>query len=84
VIWAATVVNNNTYFIENNFIEEMDRSGINIKNNKAPILSYRGFFCLVPKRGLEPPRPCGHQHLKLACLPFHHWGKLGLHQGREL
>ncbi len=27
---------------------------------------------LVRGRGLEPPRPCGHQPLKLACLPFHH------------
>ena len=28
------------------------------------------YMCLVPRRGLEPPRPCGHQHLKLACLPI--------------
>ena len=27
---------------------------------------------LVCVRGLEPPRPFGHQHLSLACLPFHH------------
>ncbi len=25
------------------------------------------------KGGLEPPRPCGHQLLRLACLPFHHF-----------
>src|SRR6185437_8210102 len=25
---------------------------------------------MVPKRGLEPPRPCGHQLLKLARLPI--------------
>ncbi len=25
---------------------------------------------LVPRRRLELPRPCGHQHLKLACLPI--------------
>ena len=25
---------------------------------------------LVPRRGLEPPRSCPHQHLKLACLPI--------------
>ena len=25
---------------------------------------------LVPRRGLEPPRPYEHQHLKLACLPI--------------
>ncbi len=25
---------------------------------------------LVQMRGLEPPRPCEHQHLKLACLPI--------------
>ena len=28
------------------------------------------FFKMVPRRGLEPPRPCEHQHLKLACLPI--------------
>jgi hypothetical protein len=22
--------------------------------------------------GFEPPRPLGHEHLKLECLPFHH------------
>lgn len=27
---------------------------------------------MVRGRGFEPPRPCGHQPLKLACLPFHH------------
>jgi hypothetical protein len=25
---------------------------------------------MVPRRGLEPPRPYGHQHLKLARLPI--------------
>jgi hypothetical protein len=25
---------------------------------------------MVPRRGLEPPRGCPHQHLKLACLPI--------------
>ena len=25
---------------------------------------------MVRARGLEPPRPCGHQHLKLAWLPI--------------
>ena len=23
-------------------------------------------------RGVEPPRPCEHYHLKVACIPFHH------------
>ena len=27
---------------------------------------------MVRKGGLEPPRPRGHQLLRLACLPFHH------------
>lgn len=27
---------------------------------------------LVRERGLEPPRPFGHQHLSLAWLPLHH------------
>lgn len=26
-------------------------------------------FCLVRERGLEPPHPYGHTHLKGACLP---------------
>jgi len=25
---------------------------------------------MVRERGLEPPRSCEHQHLKLACLPI--------------
>ena len=29
----------------------------------------------MPRRGVEPPRPCEHWHLKPACLPFHHLGK---------
>src|SRR3989344_5700595 len=29
---------------------------------------------MVPRRGLEPPRDCSHQLLRLACLPFHHLG----------
>ena len=31
---------------------------------------------MVPRRGLEPPRPFGHQYLKLARLPFRHLGFL--------
>jgi hypothetical protein len=30
----------------------------------------RGYNRMVPRRGLEPPRGCPHQHLKLACLPI--------------
>ena len=29
-------------------------------------------FSMVRGRGLEPPCPCGHIHLKDACMPFHH------------
>ena len=29
-------------------------------------------FCVVRERGVEPPRPCGHWHLKPARLPFRH------------
>ncbi len=29
----------------------------------------------MPKRGVEPPSPCEHWHLKPACLPFHHLGE---------
>jgi hypothetical protein len=32
---------------------------------------------VVPRRGLEPPRPYRHQHLKLARLPFRHLGTDG-------
>ena len=28
----------------------------------------------MPPRGFEPPRPCGHTHLKRARLPFRHRG----------
>jgi hypothetical protein len=28
----------------------------------------------MPRTGLEPARPFGHQHLKLARLPFRHLG----------
>ena len=27
---------------------------------------------LVRAKGVEPPRPCGHKVLNLACMPFHH------------
>ena len=33
-------------------------------------LSYLSILVLLI--GLEPTRPCGHCHLKAACLPFHH------------
>ena len=29
----------------------------------------------MPRRGVEPPSPCEHWHLKPACLPFHHLGE---------
>ncbi len=42
------------------------------KRKKAP--RERGFFHLnkMSRRGLEPPRGCPHQPLKLARLPFRH------------
>src|SRR3569623_3367110 len=43
---------------------------------------------MVPRRGLEPPRPCERQHLKLVRLPIppsghgvggaHYWAAIGL------
>lgn len=33
-------------------------------------LAHDDKISLVPERGLEPPRPCGHLHLKQACLPI--------------
>ena len=34
--------------------------------------------------GVEPTRPCGHQPLKLACLPFHHPSMRGKKDGKKL
>ena len=31
---------------------------------------------MVPKRGLEPPRPNEHYDLNVARLPFRHFGKI--------
>ena len=36
--------------------------------------SYQSCFYMVPKRGLEPPRPCDHYDLNVARLPFRHFG----------
>ncbi len=36
---------------------------------------YAVFSCLVPGMGLEPTRPCGHQLLRLARLPFRQPGR---------
>ena len=35
---------------------------------------YWGIQVGVPGKGFEPSRPCGHQILNLACLPFHQPG----------
>jgi hypothetical protein len=40
-----------------------------INKLKSPDLS-AGHFSLVRERGLEPPRPYGHYHLKVARLPI--------------
>ena len=37
---------------------------------------------MVPRRGLEPPRPCERQHLKLVRLPIPPPGHLGRLVGR--
>ncbi len=34
------------------------------------LLSIEIICNLVRERGLEPPRPCEHYHLKVACLPI--------------
>lgn len=39
---------------------------------------------LVRERGLEPPRPFGHQHLSLAWLPLHHSRIFGFRGGTRL
>ena len=38
----------------------------------------------MPKRGLEPPRPCGHMVLNHARLPFRHFGLRGPAAARPL
>ncbi|MEQ4316129.1 hypothetical protein ABNM01_25280, partial [Pseudomonas syringae] len=46
------------------------QAGLFLQNPESKKPSHwLGFFELVPRRRLELPRPCGHQHLKLACLP---------------
>lgn len=41
-----------------------------ILNTKIKLDHYGPSFILVRKRGLEPPRPNGHQPLKLTRLPI--------------
>ena len=48
-------------------------TGIYFTGEKKPYKTVSSIWLsllLVPRRGLEPPRPCEHQHLKLACLPI--------------
>lgn len=43
---------------------------ITLANRKLCLLHTNVHFIhIVRRRGLEPPRPCGHIHLKDACLP---------------
>ena len=44
------------------------QKGLEAKTPQALLLQ------LVPERGLEPPRPCGHWILSPARLPFRHFG----------
>ena len=46
------------------------RSSLEVGPQTRSSLCCKGF--LVREGGLEPPRPVGHQHLKLARLPFRH------------
>lgn len=39
------------------------------RHQKTKTTRVGGFVCLVPRRGLEPPRPCDHRYLKPARLP---------------
>ena len=39
-------------------------------------------FCLVPRAGLEPARPCGLRILSPLRLPFHHRGNLLLYRSK--
>jgi hypothetical protein len=41
------------------------------------IMQDSGEYLMVPRRGLEPPRPCGHWHLKPARLPIPPPGQTG-------
>ena len=45
--------------------------------------SYQSCLSMVPKRGLEPPRPCDHYDLNVARLPFRHFGMYQLSGAEE-
>lgn len=47
------------------------------RNKASNRTSIRGFLFVVRERGVEPPRPKGHWHLKPARLPFRH-SRIGL------
>ena len=60
---------------------DFDQKNLKVGEDEFLLLSGDPFFLLtvleflmVPKVGLEPTRPRGHQILSLACLPFHHFG----------
>jgi hypothetical protein len=41
-----------------------------IRNERRRRIARRRSFTTLPKKGLEPPRPCGHWYLKPARLPI--------------
>src|SRR4028119_737363 len=49
----------------------------------AAVLTGRPYQRMVPRRGLEPPRPCERQHLKLVRLPIPPPGHVGEQVGRR-
>lgn len=43
-----------------------------IRDSPSPVRPDEGLISTVREGGFEPPRPCGHWHLKPARLPFRH------------
>ena len=54
--------------------ERPGRARVRARNDNTPVFAGVGSSndWLVGEGGLEPPRPCGHWHLKPARLPFRH------------
>ena len=51
------------------------------RNPRKPSTLVFSGLPMVPRRGLEPPRPCGHWHLKPARLPIPPSGHCGVRGG---
>jgi hypothetical protein len=57
-------------------INNLQKHDADLQFRMIGTLNNRFSICVtgMPRRGVEPPSPCEHWHLKPACLPFHHLG----------